>query len=375
MALTDTDELRLRVLLAQNPLAIKVNESSMILYALIGKENGYEEARVELHADREPGKYLKHLREFLSVQILGSRGAYPLYLSRWARMGQLRAKNLDRLLLLGEEEAVTAVVHAENLSVKLARGAWWALPDAGNARQLLKQRTIAESQLGIELSAFLLEFLPFEQDQQAMIDSVSVVLRSAIADRETRQGLWRKAARRPAYYVGFLQALADDIPMDMAAHPGLADLQSFRSEHPIDENSELLALLEKILNSGGQAYLFTLKKAFEKPNNQDVVISILNTIGKYFNALNPENRRYRDLAMWNRHAGEILQRRYTALVTAMPAHMASYCRSLMALSMVDETMVDPVFALTDSVGSVMRKRVKPVTDAVLIHIDALLASP
>jgi len=42
----------------------------------------------------------------LSSHVLGSPGGYPVFLQRWTRMGQTRDTQLDKLLLLGEPEAV-----------------------------------------------------------------------------------------------------------------------------------------------------------------------------------------------------------------------------------------------------------------------------
>ncbi|MCB1754377.1 MAG: hypothetical protein KDJ38_02575 [Gammaproteobacteria bacterium] len=369
MALTPSDELRLNVLLTQQPQAIKINESTMRVMALT--PGG--EARIDLHPDCKPEQYFKQLREFLSTQVLGSPGGYPIFLRRWTRMGQAREESLARLLLLAEDEAVTAVVHAPGLTLSLARCAWWVLPSADNARQMLRLDAIAQSDLGLELSEFLLEFLPFEERQQAMIDSVRLILQAGQVGPSVRDSLWRKASRKSSYYAGFLQAAAHELPEQGSDHPLLQAANSFREKNENEQNRDLLNLLVQVLGESGQVYLKTLKRAFVKPNDQDVVVSLMNTIGDYFAVLNIDNRRYRDLQMWNRHAGEILQERHSAHLPDMPDELQRCCESLLALSMVDETMVNPVFAVTDAVGSVMRKRIQPVTDALMYHIDRLHA--
>ena len=53
-----------------------------------------------------------------------------MYLQRWTRMGQMRDESLEQLLLLGEPEAVVAVVCAPGLTDELARRAWWAMGNA-----------------------------------------------------------------------------------------------------------------------------------------------------------------------------------------------------------------------------------------------------
>ncbi len=367
MSLNESDELRLNVLLAQNPTAIKINESTRILYALTEKG----EAKIELHPDCKTQIYMKKVREFLSTHVLGSPGGYPIYLRRWTRMGQARDESLARLLLLGEDEAVTAVVHAQGLSLAIACNAWWVLPNAHNARQMLQINVIAQSELGAEMSAFLLEFLPFEDDQQAMIESVRLVLQSDHMSPQAVQGLWRSASRKTSYYIGFLRARADDLPGDEAAHPLHVLIQQLCLRNNNQINTALLELFARVLSPSGQRYLKTVKVAFAKPNNQDVVVSLLNTLGDYFKVLNNENRRYRDLRLWNQHTNEIYENCYSHNLAELPFNAQVLCRSMIALSMVDETMINPIFGVSDAIGTVMRKKIKPICDEILFHVDRL----
>ena len=112
MELSSEDNLRLNVLLRNKPLAIRIDESSMILYGL--SEKG--EAKVQLNPTCRDDHYLRIVRELLSGHVLGSPGGYPVYLQRWTRMGQTRDENLEHLLLLGEPEAVIAVACATGLT-------------------------------------------------------------------------------------------------------------------------------------------------------------------------------------------------------------------------------------------------------------------
>ena len=96
MELSGEDTLRLNVMLANNPLAIRIHESSMTLYGLL--ESG--EATVKLNPTGNIDKYLGTVRSFLSEKALGNPGGYPLYLQRWTRQGQMREQSLEQLLLL-----------------------------------------------------------------------------------------------------------------------------------------------------------------------------------------------------------------------------------------------------------------------------------
>ena len=57
-------------------------------------------------------RYLKMVKELISEKVLGSPGSYPIILCRWTRMGQARDESLERLLQLGEAEAIVAVLKA-----------------------------------------------------------------------------------------------------------------------------------------------------------------------------------------------------------------------------------------------------------------------
>ena len=91
MELTPEDALRINVLLAGTPEAVRIDESSMTLYAL--SEKG--EAKVKLNPNCRDEGYLRKVRETLSSQVLGSPGGYPVYLKRWTRMGQARDSILE----------------------------------------------------------------------------------------------------------------------------------------------------------------------------------------------------------------------------------------------------------------------------------------
>ena len=160
MDLTPEDALRINVLLASPIEAIRLDESRMTLFALSPKG----EATVKLNPNCRDEAYLRKVRETLSSHVLGSPGGYPVYLKRWTRMGQARDEVLESLLMLGEPEAVVAVVNASGITDELARRAWWASQTSDNARCMLQQAAVVNGQMGSVLADFLIEFLPFEEE-------------------------------------------------------------------------------------------------------------------------------------------------------------------------------------------------------------------
>ena len=79
MQLAPEDSLRLNVLLANKPQAIRINESQMTVFGL--SEQG--EAKVNLNPTCRDEQYIKLVKELISGHVLGSPGGYPVYLQRW----------------------------------------------------------------------------------------------------------------------------------------------------------------------------------------------------------------------------------------------------------------------------------------------------
>nr|AHW46459.1 DsrS [Thiocapsa roseopersicina] len=215
MDLSTEDSFRLNVLLANRPQAIRIDESKLIVYGL-GPQG---EATVRLNPNARPDQYLRRVKELISGHVLGSPGGYPIYLSRWTRMGQMRDESLEQLLLLGEPEAVVAAVCSPGLTDELARRAWWAMEDAENARRMLSNPGIVAGKMGRVLVDYLIDYLPFETESDKITESIRLILQTGLVDADRRDDLWKKASRKQVYLVGFLQALPDDLPPSADASP------------------------------------------------------------------------------------------------------------------------------------------------------------
>ena len=250
MQLSHEDQLRLNVLVAQSLQAVRIDESRMRVHAL--SEKG--EASIDLNPTCKDEKYIRLIQQFLSTHYLGSPGGYPVFLRRWTRMGQARDDSLEKLLLIGEPEAVVAVVHASGLTNELARRAWWTSTNAENARRMLEKENVVKGNMGKELAQFLVEFLPFEEEQKAIIDSVRLVLQPGLIDNETRRGIWKRGKRKNSYYVGFLQQTPDNLPIDATPHEKWgAAARVLKPE--VDCGNEYAKLLCRTLGHSGQAFL------------------------------------------------------------------------------------------------------------------------
>ena len=352
--LSPEDDLRLNVLLAQKPLAVRIDESSMLVHALTEKG----EARIELCANCEETIYIRRVKAMLSSHVMGSPGGYPVFLKRWTRMGQTRDSILEPLLLLGESEAVVAVAHAPGLTATLAKRVWWVMPDATNARVMLRNSEVAGSDIGRELAAFLLEFLPFEEEPGNMLESVRLVLQDGLIKQEEVQQLWRRAQSKRSMLVGFLHALPDDLPETFQAHPLYESVNG--------EKDSAISVLARVFSPQGQAFIQTCELALAKVSDQNVAVSLFKAIAGYFRQSKPDIPVYQDV--------NELETVVNGLEWKNQPELEDYGRSTWFLSAISEDLLNPVFARTDAIGSAMRRKIKPITDRIFHHLE-MLKSP
>lgn len=368
MDLSPEDSLRLNVLLTQGLQAVRVDASRMKVYALT--ERG--EAQVPLNPNCRDEQYLRNVKSLFSSHSIGSPGGYPVYLKRWTRMGQARDESLDQLLVLGEEEAVVAVVHAAGLTDEIARRAWWCMPTTDNARRMLEKKAVVEGKMGPILAEFLIEHLPFEDEPLAMIDSVRAALQPGLVTEELRQSLWQKARQKGAYYVGFLQAMPDDLPGDAAPHANYEHYKEVLAPL-VDKGNPAAALLLKVMSAAGQNYLDTIDAALKRPSDQNVVVALFMTIERYFADICPGFVNRRDIQLIIDEAGQRCAECDESLaeIKALLPDAEPYLQAMMVLSGYCEELTYPVFGQTDAIGSVMRKRIKHLTDPIKAHTQQL----
>ena len=368
MELAPEDALRLNVMLANRPQAVRIDESRMILYAL--SEKG--EMEIPLNPTVKDELYLKWVRELLSTQVLGTPAGYPLHLQRWTRMGHLRLENVEELLLLGEPEAVVAVVYSEDLTDELARRAWWALEDAENARQMLRNPRIVAGEMGPKLARWLVEFLPFETEAEQIMETVALVLQPGLVEPAVREELWKRARRKNAFYVGFLASAPDELPEAGAPSPLLEGCGG-SLESLAGGGNRVAALLLRVLSAPGQVWLKTLKKVLEKPVNQDVVNRALEVTAGYFAAARPEGPADATLEELAEEAASwVRQDPAAAAVLDVCPELESPLAALRVLSGSGYGVVRPVFRKTDAIGTLMRRKLQPVMEPYLEQVDRLL---
>lgn len=364
MNLSAEDSLRLNVLVT-NAEAVRIDENAMAVYGL----QAGRELKVQLNPTCNGDKYLGYVRELLSGAVLDSPGGYPVFLRRWTRMGQIDHEQLDRLLRLGEPEAVMAVVCSPGLTDDLARRAWWAAPSAEHARRMLEHPRVAQGVMGPELAEYLIEYLPFETEHRDVLESVRLVLQPGLITPERRQRLWDAGRNKKTYRVGFLSAVPDELPDALPGRHDAATHVAALAEVP----GAPAALLAKLLDGKGQTFLDVAADALRRPPDQDVVSALLNAIGRYFAAVRTGDAGLRTVAAMEArvaarvaHPDDLL----AALLAAAPGLQAEV-DAMLFLAEVSEAAVTDIFAHTDAVGSVMRTRIEPVVKPILARLAVL----
>jgi len=379
VALSTEDNLRLNVMLANNVEAVRIDEGRMVVYGLANDN----EMHIQLNPNCRDELYIKQVRELLSGNVLGSPGGYPVFLKRWTRMGQMKDDSLADLLKLGEPEAIMAVVCAQGLTDELARLAWWAAPEAEYARRMLESDSVVNGKMGSVLADFLIEFLPFEEDPYAIVRSVRLVLQGELISDEVRNTLWARGIKKNVFRIGFLEACPDDLPepavmrMDAEQHQqALARL--------IDKGNRYATQLEKILSAAGQRFIATTEMILKKPANQEAVCALFNAIGNYFNPDYDAAENDYDENLSNAMAEQDIQvlidqaqqqtenadKELSSLLDAVPM-LREDIQAMLSLAAITDAIATPVFARTDAVGSVMRKKLAPVTNLLFSQLQTL----
>ncbi|EGV17842.1 hypothetical protein [Thiocapsa marina] len=368
MDLSNEDSFRLNVLLANRPQAIRIDESKLIVYGL-GPQG---EATVRLNPNARPDQYLRRVKELISGHVLGSPGGYPIYLRRWTRMGQMRDESLEQLLLLGEPEAVVAAVCSPGLTDELARRAWWAMEDAENARRMLSNSSIVAGSMGRILVDYLVDYLPFETESDKITESIRLILQTGLLDAERREDLWKKAARKQVYLVGFLQAVPDDLP---GAEGSVARALPEPVEALAAAGNACAGLLGRVFSSPGQTFIATVATVLSKPPSQDVVTATFDVLREYFGALraqgDPDLPLSDLIADAERFATPTSPHADTGRLLSACPEMTSEVAAMRFLSGVGYGLIRAVALDPSVLGSLMRRKLTPVIDPLQDRLSLL----
>ncbi|MEW6332428.1 MAG: sulfur reduction protein DsrS [Pseudomonadota bacterium] len=362
MELSSEDLLRLNVLLANDIEAVRIDEQNMTVYALACGN----EARVPLNPTCRAEKYLKLVREMLSSHVLGSPGGYPVFLQRWTRMGQQRETRLDKLLLLGEPEAITAVAGSPGLTDELARRTWWAQPTSDIARRMLDKTAVVQGTMGRELAEYLAEHLPFETDPMLVIATIRLILQPGLIDAGARDRIFRLGTHRNVYHIGFLEALPDALPDPLPARADSADYRDRLAALAAQGNAPA-ALLAKLLDSRGQTFLAVSETPLQHPVDKYTVAKLMDIVGNYFRPALGAQKPAREIGAAIAATERLLAAadgELAALLQAVPELRAEIA-AMLTLAHTGEALVTPIIAASSASGTLLRRKLEPVLEPLL----------
>jgi len=266
----------------------------------------------------------------------------------------MESENLGKLLLTGEPEAVVAVVHSPSLSDEIAEYAWWAMPTIENARLMLRRENVAHGRMGTVLATFLVEHLPFlQEDNLAIMDTVAVLLYSGVLSEAQREAVWKRGKRENSHYVAFLEMCPEQLPLPVPARSDhaatLASLGDEAARNP------LLGRLLLALSGQGQTFLAACQEILERPETQEVVSRTLSALGRHFSVPDVD---------------QSLSAAQEALQGCCPDRLTDL-DSMIALGQVSEAATAAIFARSTAIGSLMRRKIEPITAPILGHLRRL----
>ncbi len=263
--LSTEDALKLNVLIATS-IAIRIDTYKLVV---VGLNAQFKEQVIDLNPTGDSDAYIKAVKKLLINQILGAMGGYPSYLKSWSRMGQVASSNLASLLKLGKVEAVVAVSNATNLDKDLLKLAWWCATNTDNqaeiGRFLLTKDLCINTEVGKDIAHYLLEFLPFTQDVEQLIDTTNLILQKDLISKEEKAKLWEQGQRKTAILVGFIERMKNNLPSKVDIIP-----LDFKHQD-----------LQIVSSEQAQLLLGALIHILKKINQETILYRTLDALGRY----------------------------------------------------------------------------------------------
>lgn len=212
--ISSADSLKLNILI-KTSIAIRIDRYKL---EVIGLNKEHQEKIVKLNPGIDSDAYIKLVQQFLTEKVLGSMGGYPSYLKRWSRMGQVDSANLSSLLKIGNPAAVIAVSNSKNLSEDLLNLVWWCATNTDEqaeiGRFLLSKPELIDNDIAKNIANYLLEFLPFSENQLDLINTANLILQKDLISDEKKAKLWKTGARKHYILIGFLERQKGNLPED-----------------------------------------------------------------------------------------------------------------------------------------------------------------
>ena len=338
--LSQEDSFRLNILLASVD-AIRIDDSAMVVYGLGAKG----EAKIELHPTCRDVPYLRQVRAVVRRKVYGDEVGAAGALQTVLRLGYLDKTLLPNLLKLGEPEAVQKVATYPEMNESLARLIWWAMPDAGVARSLMRQAEIARGPLGRELVDFLLDYLPFETESATKLDTIRLLLYSGHLDEGMESKIWLRGAHQPELRVPFLEICPERVPVGHAV-PILSSEVNDILGLLVQQGNHQAGVLLEATSPRGRVIAATCERILQEPASQLLFAHTCQALGGYYTGLLEGDQNM---------SGESDQ------IAAIGAPgLLELLNAIRLLAQTSDAILNPILSRSTATGAFLRDKLQPV---------------
>jgi len=110
----------------------------------------------------------------------------------------------------------------------------------------------------------------------------------------------------------------------------------------------------------------------KKPADQEVVELLLEAIAAYFSQVRPDSFAADDINVMIAEAEKLCttDEEIQQVLQQFP-QLEPAVRAILILSCLNVKLLNPIFARTDAIGTMMRKKIQPVTDPIFEQLTVL----
>ena len=141
----------------------------------------------------------------------------------------------------------------------------------------------------------------------------------------------------------FVQQCPNELPFRVAPHGEYEQCSIIKDQ--IESSNKIINKLHQTLSPQGQAVVETLATILAKPNDQDVAVEIFNTLHRYFSIGDKYPINWRDIDDLNMCVEQQIRAPQSDIESVLSSwpQAEPLVYAILYLSMVSETLLDPVF--------------------------------
>ena len=168
-----------------------------------------------------------------------------------------------------------------------------------------------------------------------------------------------------------MAAIPDVLPHQIPAHL-LLEVLGVELTAKAKSGCDISEGLHRLLSPSGQAYLATIQLVFKKPSNQEVVTLALDSIADYFSKIRSSGKVDQTLDelvseadIWVADNPSILS------INELDSRLMPMVKTMRIFSGLSYGVMRPVFRDSTAIGSLMRRKMAPVSDRLMTMVGSL----